>query len=43
MAITKQVTFIAKDEKIKELKDLLIGTIDASKAEPGCLFYYIHQ
>lgn len=43
MAITKQVTFVAKDENIGELKGLLVDMIDASRAEDGCLFYYIHQ
>jgi len=43
MVITKQVTFVAKDENIEELKALLIDMIDSSIAEDGCLFYYIHQ
>jgi len=43
MTITKQVTFVAKEENIEELKALLITMIDDSKAEDGCLFYHIHQ
>ena len=43
MAITKQVTFVAKDENIEELKALLIEMIDTSKAEEGVIFYHIHQ
>ena len=43
MNITKQVKFVAKDDNIEELKALLIDMVDASRAEEGCLFYYIHQ
>ena len=43
MPITKKVVFIAKDECIKELKDLLITMIEASRAEPGCSLYNIYQ
>ncbi len=43
MTITKQVTFVAKDECVAELKALLVDMIDASRNEDGCLFYYIHQ
>lgn len=43
MEITKKVVFIAKDECIQELKDLLITMIEASRAEPGCILYNIYQ
>lgn len=43
MEITKKVVFIAKDESIQELKDLLITMIEASREEPGCLLYNIYQ
>lgn len=43
MEITKKVVFVAKDECIKELKDLLITMIEASRAEPGCTSYTIYQ
>jgi len=43
MNITKQVTFIAKDECITQMKDLLITMVKASKAEVGCLLYDIFQ
>jgi quinol monooxygenase YgiN len=43
MEITKKVVFIAKDECIEELKNLLITMIDASRAEPGCTLYNIYQ
>ena len=43
MSITKQVTFIAKDGCIEELKELLKGMVEPSKAEEGCLFYHICQ
>ena len=43
MEITKKVVFIAKDECVQELKDLLITMIDASRAEAGCLLYNIYQ
>ncbi len=43
MEITKKVVFIAKDDCVKELKDLLITMIDASRIEPGCTLYNIYQ
>ena len=43
MTITKQVTFIAKDDGIEKMKELLTTMVEASKAEDGCLFYHICQ
>ena len=43
MQITKMVTFIAKDEYVKELKELLEMMVIPSKAENGCLNYNIYQ
>jgi len=43
MEITKKVVFIAKDDCVQELKDLLITMIDASREEPGCTLYNIYQ
>jgi len=43
MIITKQVTFIAKDDGIEEMKALLKTMIQASKDEDGCLLYDIFQ
>jgi len=43
MSITKKVTFIAKDDCIKEMKDLLKTMVEASKNEKGCLYYEIFQ
>jgi len=43
MEITKKVVFIAKDDCVKELKDLLITMIEASRAEDGCSLYNIYQ
>ena len=43
MQITKKVVFIAKDECVSQLKDLLITMIDASREEAGCLLYNIYQ
>jgi len=43
MIITKKVTFIAKDEYIEEMKDLLKTMVQASKDEKGCLLYDIFQ
>ncbi len=43
MTITKEVTFVAKEETIEELKALLATMVETSRAEDGCLFYYIHQ
>lgn len=43
MIITKQVTFIAKDDGVEKMKELLTTMVKASKAEDGCLFYHICQ
>jgi len=43
MEITKKVVFIAKDDCVQELKDLLITMVAASRAEPGCSLYNIYQ
>jgi len=43
MTITKQVTFIAKDDSIEQMKELLSTMVDASKVEDGCLLYDIFQ
>lgn len=43
MTITKKVTFIAKKENIKEIKELLSAMVEPSKAEEGCIFYEIFQ
>jgi quinol monooxygenase YgiN len=43
MKITKKVVFIAHDDKIEELKNLLITMIDASKVEVGCELYNVYQ
>ncbi len=43
MEVTKKVVFVAKDECINELKDLLITMIEPSRAEEGCLLYNIYQ
>lgn len=43
MIITKQVTFIAKDDGIEKMKELLRTMVEASKAEDGCLLYDIFQ
>ncbi|MDQ1264811.1 MAG: hypothetical protein QG559_1812 [Campylobacterota bacterium] len=43
MTITKKVTFIAKKENIKEMKELLSAMVKPSKAEDGCIFYEIFQ
>ncbi len=43
MTITKQVTFIAKDGCIEELKTLLEAMVEPSKAEDGIIFYDIFQ
>ena len=43
MNITKQVTFISKQDCIQELKDLLKTMVQASKDEDGCLLYDIFQ
>ncbi len=43
MTITKKVTFVAKDDKIEELKALLGTMVNASRVEDGCLLYNIYQ
>ena len=43
MSITKKVTFIAKDDSINEMKDLLKTMVEPSKNEKGCLYYEIFQ
>ena len=43
MIITKQVTFIAKENYISQMKELLTTMVDASKVEDGCLLYDIFQ
>ena len=43
MTITKQVTFIAKEDGIQMMKELLKTMVEASKAEDGCLLYDIFQ
>ena len=41
--ITKQVTFIAKEDCIDQMQALLHSMVQASKAEDGCLLYDIYQ
>lgn len=43
MKITKQVTFIAKENNIQEMKDMLKTMVEPSKNEVGCLLYDIFQ
>jgi quinol monooxygenase YgiN len=43
MTITKQVTFIAKNDSIEQMKELLSTMVNASKIEDGCLLYDIFQ
>jgi len=43
MQVTKKVVFIAKDDCVQELKDLLITMIAASREEEGCSLYNIYQ
>ncbi len=43
MTITKRVTFIAKPDGIKKMKELLSAMVKPSKSEDGCLFYEIFQ
>ncbi len=43
MTITKKVVFVAKDDKIDELKALLGTMVHASRIEEGCLLYNIYQ
>ncbi len=37
MKITKQVTFIAKEDTVQEMKDMLKTMVEPSKNEVGCL------
>ena len=43
MTITKKVTFIAKEDSIDKMKELLTAMVEPSKAEDGCIFYDIFQ
>ncbi|QOP40869.1 putative quinol monooxygenase [Sulfurimonas marina] len=43
MAITKRVTFIAKEGCEEKMKELLSAMVVPSKAEKGCVFYEIVQ
>ncbi|MFT7859442.1 MAG: putative quinol monooxygenase [Sulfurimonas sp.] len=43
MAITKRVTFIAKEGCEAKMKELLSAMVVPSKAEKGCVFYEIVQ
>jgi quinol monooxygenase YgiN len=43
MSITKRVTFIAKEGKEKELKELLVAMVEPSKKEKGAVLYNIFQ
>lgn len=43
MAITKRVTFIAKEGSEEKMKELLSAMVKPSKAEKGCVFYEIVQ
>ncbi|NOQ32495.1 MAG: antibiotic biosynthesis monooxygenase [Helicobacteraceae bacterium] len=43
MQITKEVVFIAKNENIFELKELLKTMVIPSQQEDGCLLYKIYQ
>lgn len=43
MAITKRVTFIAKDGCEEKMKELLTAMVKPSKIEPGVIFYDIFQ
>lgn len=43
MAITKRVTFIAKEGCEDIMKELLTAMVEPSKAEPGLVFYDIFQ
>jgi quinol monooxygenase YgiN len=43
MAITKRVTFIAKEGSEAKMKELLTAMVKPSKAEHGCVFYEIFQ
>jgi quinol monooxygenase YgiN len=41
MAITKRVTFIAKEGHEAKMKELLTAMVEPSKVEDGCIFYDI--
>ena len=43
MAITKRVTFIAKEGSEEKMKELLTAMVAPSKAEKGVIFYEIFQ
>jgi len=43
MAITKRVTFIAKEGSEAKMKELLEAMVAPSKVEDGCIFYDIFQ
>ncbi len=43
MTITKRVTFIAKEDGIEKMRELLTAMVAPSKAEDGCIFYDIFQ
>ncbi len=43
MPLTKKVVFIAKDENISQMKDLLTAMVKPSQEEDGCLLYEIYQ
>jgi quinol monooxygenase YgiN len=43
MAITKRVTFIAKEGSEEKMKELLSAMVAPSKAEKGVIFYEIFQ
>lgn len=42
-AITKRVTFIAKEGCEDKMKELLTAMVEPSKKEPGVIFYDIFQ
>lgn len=43
MTITKKVTFIAKEDGVEKMKELLTAMVKPSKAEDGCILYDIFQ
>ena len=43
MKITKKVVFIAKEDSVEQMRELLITMIDASREEVGCELYNIYQ
>ena len=43
MTVTKKVTFIAKEDSIEKMRELLTAMVEPSKAEDGCVFYDIFQ